>query len=637
MVSETSNTLIRTFFVGEKKAEINFNRLEGLVAKVQTQQGLFYIPSYDIEGIPLRIKKDPVVLKAFFEGVNITINASYQGNNPSYILRVNFPLKGGGNGLKTARREYADAQAQDEKKFFIDAISKYKKTIQIILEEKKKEPTSKKEIKLNTILRDSYFSLALCLEQMDQLQEALQNFKSASDYGKDTQVQMARITAILEKSDKPLESAPINPNIPQVPSVVKKVTKQNLPLTEVLISIRDKVLADESTKRLNDIYTPLKCVNTPGIRSIEERSTDLFQNFEDFMQGDKKVFLVLGEAGGGKSYFLQNVEKMLWEKFDPSVPNSVIPIRIELGTLTNPVFSAVSEHLSHKNFTEIQIQELKHKHRVLIILDGYDDARFNEVPLDQNLFVTNKLKEWNGKVIIAGRLDASEILNPLLPDHLKKFSPVNDGVFRDDLVEEVFICPFFPSQIETYIEKSVEKCNPVLRSKYPNWFENPKLFKRTIAQSQSLKALVRTPFILRSIIEGLPRINLDLNGPIGKFQIYKAFTEGCFEREEVKFVERGQSRPDSLSKLDLKKLANDFCKDIAIMMIESDICTITYNESDPQAYRDWEHYFGNSEEAIFLRTICSDVIRKSGTVVEDRILEQYYFVHLELRDYFQSV
>lgn len=678
--------LIKTYLFHDKTVQLLFSPLEGVVARVKTCQATVAVPSHDIVGVPKEILHDQKKLRKFFQQVPTTVNSTLDNEGQSSIIRVNFwQLKGGGNNpFKDAKNAYEEAETQANEKFFKDAIDKYTHAIECITKAKQAKYTGKEAIKLNEMLRDSYFSLAMCNEEMGLLIPALENFGSAKQFGKNATLQIIRVNLALAAQCKKKNNTPgqiqyltaaqalgsqeaikVLQALQQPPEVVVAVDPAELikgttSLSSVVIHSRERVLNSEATKILDRLYTPMKCVSDVGLMSAEDRGVDLFGKFDAFMQSNaKKVFVLLGEAGGGKSYFLQNIEKKLWEIFDPAAGlKSLIPIRIELSTITNPVTNVVSEYLSHQGYTVSQIQELKQNGKILLILDGYDEGKFQGAALSQNLYVTNKLDEWKGKVIISGRLNATKALEPLLGDHLTRFAPIDGESIRRDLVEEVMICPFFPSQIHEYIGKFVKNADIELQEKYPGWFRDTRQFEASIQDIPGLSALVQTPFILRAIIEALPRI--DFNGRdsnISKFEVYRAFTESCFEREEVKLLKQGKMRPAEFDGVNLIQVANDFCQQIARKFLDRNITSVVFKPGvveeqdevkDEEAREvsqdgganvqgEWDLYFGDDIEPQFLRWICSDVIRKTTIFDGGQYRDLYFFAHPELRDYFISL
>ncbi|MFI5342672.1 MAG: NACHT domain-containing protein [Chlamydiales bacterium] len=457
-----------------------------------------------------------------------------------------------------------------------------------------------------------------------------------------------------------------------LPEVVGRLHQipEKFTLNRKILQRREHVLLDANIQSLKRMYTPLRSVATVERMIDEQSGQDLEVKFNEFLQGDKKVFLLLGEAGGGKSAFLLNLERKLWEQYEET-PNSIVPIRIELSTIRDPVNHVVQEYLSNEGFTEEHISELKTRGKILIILDGYDEGSYENNPLQQNLYMTNQLGKWGGKVVISGRLRASDALDPNRPDYLKRFSPIENEQIRQDLVEEAFICPFIPSQVDQYVRQFVAALSA--KKRVGITFEG---FQQAIAQIPGLRKIISNPFILRVVIESLPKIIGSQTGTnslsmITKNEIYKCFTQSCFEREEGKFLKKGEPRPQDYEGANLVEAAQMFCHKIAKKMLaQGNALVLIYPEpsraaepplpiysssSDPApslpntgaasssepgpsfsipSEESLDDYFGDSEEAKFMRKICSEILRESKIFVEGQVRYQYSFIHGELRDYF---
>lgn len=414
---------------------------------------------------------------------------------------------------------------------------------------------------------------------------------------------------------------------------------------------KQKVLSDTAFLSLSKLYTPLRCVTSTAHLFREKESTDLFEQFDAFLNGNKKVLVLLGQAGSGKSSFLKYIERKFWDTIRPeeALNGEIwVPIRVEIIKLKDPVTQIVTEQLSHQGLTKDQIQEIKTKAKVILLLDGYDEGNYSKAT---NLFETNGLAEWKGKVLISGRLNARKELNPDLADHLSLFAPIENDRIRKDLAEELIICPFFASQITTYVDKFISNSDPWLKAEYPSWFENNgQRFHSALSQIPGLLDLIRIPFILQAVIESLPKIIQNervAKGMIFKHDIYKIFIESCFEREEIKMYKRnaGFQRPIELKDEPLNQLATKFCRQIATKMYTERLNSVSYSPHDSDSFEedeksvtsDWDMYFGNAEEAIFLRNICSDILIKTPVFEENQYIEQYTFAHTELTNYFLAL
>src|SRR5262249_46509157 len=76
-----------------------------------------------------------------------------------------------------------------------------------------------------------------------------------------------------------------------------KNTEGEISLESVLRNYGEQVQNDPYTQSINRFYTPLKCVDNENEMNAEKKSVDLYDKLESFMNSNKKVFLLLGEAG----------------------------------------------------------------------------------------------------------------------------------------------------------------------------------------------------------------------------------------------------------------------------------------------------------------------------------------------------
>ncbi|KAG0023102.1 hypothetical protein BGZ80_010404 [Entomortierella chlamydospora] len=124
------------------------------------------------------------------------------------------------------------------------------------------------------------------------------------------------------------------------------------------------------------------------------KTFDLMSKVQEFLQSKKKVFLLLGESGAGKSTFNRALEINMWEKYDKE--ETRIPLFIHLPLIENPERNLIDKQLQRLDFTEIQIKELKEHHKFILICDGYD-----EIQQTKNVYETNRLNkpgEWEVQI-----------------------------------------------------------------------------------------------------------------------------------------------------------------------------------------------------------------------------------------------
>ncbi|KAG0008589.1 hypothetical protein BGZ80_003270, partial [Entomortierella chlamydospora] len=95
---------------------------------------------------------------------------------------------------------------------------------------------------------------------------------------------------------------------------------------------------------------------------------DLTSKAQGFIDSNKKVLLVLGDSGSGKSTFNRALEINLWHRYDKT--SGKIPLFIYLPAIKDPKRDLIAERLRQANFTESQIIELKLYHEFILICDG---------------------------------------------------------------------------------------------------------------------------------------------------------------------------------------------------------------------------------------------------------------------------
>ena len=76
----------------------------------------------------------------------------------------------------------------------------------------------------------------------------------------------------------------------------------------------------------------------------DDLSFDLRDRIEQFLLSKNNIILMLGEAGGGKSVFSEIFEKDKWDQFKE---NDMIPVRISLPDIIDPVKQLLKEHFEN--------------------------------------------------------------------------------------------------------------------------------------------------------------------------------------------------------------------------------------------------------------------------------------------------
>ena len=259
---------------------------------------------------------------------------------------------------------------------------------------------------------------------------------------------------------------------------------QVVSLEQKIEQLKTQTLENEEVLKELASYIPVlgsRCLFNP-----KEQTFDLDQALNEFLKSNQKVFLLLGDSGGGKSTYLRYLENRLWKEWDTSKP---IPLFISLPALKLPFKEAVSEALKERGFTEQDQKELKTKHAFLFLMDGYD-----ELKQKKNLYVANQLNQWKGQTIITCR---TQYLSGEQSSYQSYFAPPMDNVISTVSMSEASMSPFTQDQIENYCRKFIEL------NKIPRTWEQ---YKVDIASVPDLAEMIVTPFLLRIIAEILPSI-----------------------------------------------------------------------------------------------------------------------------------
>ncbi|KAK3828974.1 MAG: hypothetical protein J3Q66DRAFT_435407 [Benniella sp.] len=351
-----------------------------------------------------------------------------------------------------------------------------------------------------------------------------------------------------------------------------------------------------------------------GIQASDEVRFPLMENVSEFLEGDQKVFLLLGDSGAGKSTFNRELECHLWRSYKK---NGIIPLHINLPAIDKPEHDMIAKQLRKAEFTEPQIRELKLHRKFTLICDGYDESQQTH-----NLYTSNRLDqpgEWKAKMIISCR---SEYLGV---DYRDRFQPGDRNQHSgQSLLQEAVITPFSMTQVEAYIRQYVSVYRPL-------WEANE--YKKALDLIPSLKELVKNPFLMSLSLEVLPRMvdpGRDLSAThITRMALYDQFIEHWLERGKKRLGEKSlspQSRSAFESLIDEGFTRNgiDYLKKLSVAI---------YREQDGQPivaysrYKDentWKgEFFSREEEKQLLREACP-LIRNGN---------QHRFIHRSLLEY----
>ncbi|BBE08477.1 NB-ARC domain protein [Mycoavidus cysteinexigens] len=339
---------------------------------------------------------------------------------------------------------------------------------------------------------------------------------------------------------------------------------------------------------------------------------DLRHKLNAFLESDKKVFLLLGEAGSGKSTFNRYLARQLWANYElaDKKEDERIPVFIQLTTLKDPNENLLTEYFTEEGFSKEQIQQLRQSRRFIFILDGYDEIKHR-----QRVFYTdNKLDKWDAKVIISSRPEY------LGPSYQSKFYP--SGQAR--VFEECELAQFSKAAIRGYIESHVRHA----KSKW-----NVEQYQSALSHPD-LQALIGNPFLLKVVLEVLPSLGSkegsSNRNSYTRGALYEQFAKNWFGRSQsrlqgIQLTREEQKTFNRLAEEDFVEHGIHFSQEFALALYKKQVLVATYSTGQASEGQEWGHFLSNDDEKTRLLRFNAPLSRKGN---------QYRFIHKSLRDYF---
>ena len=287
---------------------------------------------------------------------------------------------------------------------------------------------------------------------------------------------------------------------------------------------------------MNDIPDQMSAaeyVSKIETKEIEDKTRSLSKEIDDYLKSEESMMLLLGDPGVGKSLFAWHSTQSLLEGAKTS-DTQWLPIVIELkdyrmSEIKDLLPRYLSEHCKLSSKEPVVIQQDKNlKHRILLVLDGFDELKQEEngqaakiKKTFEDCFKTSGAQAWHAgqiKMVVTCRL------RHILDRGVEKqyFGYGSKQVFR----RRVFL-PFSSQQIKTYLDERTEietKSGSLLSAE---------TYLSVINAAESVKAMVRNPFILRLFVDALPELQNQGHEltTIKRYDIYQAFVKQWFRRE----------------------------------------------------------------------------------------------------------
>ncbi|KAF9358854.1 Transducin (beta)-like 1 X-linked receptor 1 [Mortierella sp. NVP85] len=363
----------------------------------------------------------------------------------------------------------------------------------------------------------------------------------------------------------------------------------------------------------NAVYIQLQA--KASLNVSDDQQFLLIEKVKEFLDSDKKVFLLLGDSGAGKSTFGRELECNLWEKYENTTGR--IPLHVNLPAIDNPELDLIAKQLRKAEFSETEIRELKIHRKFILICDGYDESLETH-----NLYMSNRLNqpgEWNAQMVVSCRTGylGADYRDNFYPGDLNR-SP------EPSQFQEAVLTPLTLGQIQDYVSQYVSIYQPLWQFKD---------YERAIDLIPGLKELLSNPFLMRLALDILPRI-VDSNEHLQATQVTRVTLYGQFMEQ---WLERGLKR---ISEEDLNpqaKAALENLVDEGFIQCGTDylkrLSVAIYREQDGQPVVRYAHFkddgtwktefFGREDEKQLLREAAP--LTRSGN--------QHRFIHRSIMEY----
>ncbi len=349
---------------------------------------------------------------------------------------------------------------------------------------------------------------------------------------------------------------------------------------------------------------------------------DLESKVQEYLNSDKKILLLLGDAGSGKSTFNRRLVCSLWEAYTQAstLENTAIPVFIQLSSLPESNRNLVGTFFETQGFSQEQIRELQTQHRFILILDGFDEIKDRQ----RAFYKDNQLDDWTEtKIIISSRPEY------LGSNYQSKFHLSGERA----TLQEYQLLQFSAETIEQYVDQ-YKKAHPA-----GPW--SAQQYKEALKQ-QDLKELVGNPFLLKITMSVLPELSKTLHAKGQRFTrigLYDEFVKSWFDRSQQR-LSQIQLNPEEIKefrRLDQKGFAErgvGFSKKLATEMYRAGEVVTTYLAAVDEP---WEEPRAELGQAWRKRLLGDDnaitiLMRLNAPLICQN--EQYRFIHKSIQDYF---
>ncbi|BBE09773.1 NB-ARC domain protein [Mycoavidus cysteinexigens] len=351
------------------------------------------------------------------------------------------------------------------------------------------------------------------------------------------------------------------------------------------------------------LYVPSEGQETADSKT----SFPLIDKVREFLSSNKKVLLLLGEAGSGKSTFNRHVTRLLWDEYHQS-STTPIPIFIELAEHKLSSEDLIESYLLKQDFSPESINELRKEKRLVFILDGFDEIQDRT----QAFYIHNKLDYWkNAQVIISSRPE------DLGENYRTKFQRRG----QTSALQEYWLSPTSDDWITAYIQKYIRL------SHHTGW--DLKRYQEALNNLPTLKEATRRPFLLRMALDLLPNLSRNESVPITRIALYDEFISRWWNRSEERLQHVKLTKEEKDARIQLgPHLAAEGLKasqEMALALTQNRLVQASYNpEKGEVAPETWRTYLNKKDAEKRLLLFNAPLIHQG---------QHYRFIHKSIQDY----
>lgn len=282
--------------------------------------------------------------------------------------------------------------------------------------------------------------------------------------------------------------------------------------TEILNKLATTMLQKYSAEVITDKMLTLSCKHT---------SQPFPEIFEQLLANNKKVLLLLGETGSGKSVCCIHFLNRLWQRW-LATQQGPIPVYIYLPHEKNSAELVIQNVLLNYGITPQQFDLLRTQQDFVFIIDGYESTNLKE-----NIYLKFGLAKWRAKLIVTcNSLYFFNNANPAI-----YFAPVGQQKANLQLVELHELAPLSQSQINDALNDHLNSAHYLPKDK--------QTLLSFVSEHPPLLQLLSRPLLLNFFVKLLSSLPANLSAQLSLDKIINQLFEQWFNFQATKLTNLG--------------------------------------------------------------------------------------------------